>query len=555
MDNVQRDAVGRATALVEEMPAGVARQQSATFIAYRLMMRGACPQALRVLNRELTRVADPTALGGLATGALTGRDARCMAWVAARIDAVLQGHSLNEAQRAELRLRGRTLFALVGQTTRAAGMPRANQTALEIVPDSLGSREFTVGGTSVIVGLSDAPTRLETLLLDRLWEYRRTPLQLALAQALAARAAGEPHFLSPSGWVEVALTLLAAGERDAAQQVLATAGVRFMSLAGLEAELALRRRDAEGAAALVAANDWGTKGKSVYRLIESRPDVLIPFIEGNRVFDGGTSAGLDLMALSAALDRTGHPAEAERAARAALTRFGENDPIQSSPARALARVGNVGAARSLLARALDQPGWEHPEHLRNGIVGGAALAGNLAEVERAIADAPEARRAMLLVSALAAVARTASPLRETLEDQLEARFDGTGGFDVSAETLVLFAQAGVRTRLLVALVRRLERGRQGAAAAIRFANAARQQGPRESAVAGAEAAETLLPEGPQADAELVGLAEFYWRLRLPQKAVALVRRISHPVGRVDAMTRALNPQHVEPRPRLSFVTF
>lgn len=554
MDSMQIDAVARATALIEDMPAGVARQQSAVFIAYRLMMRGDCPNALPVLNRELTRVADPTALGGLVTGALTGRDARCMAWVAARVDAALRGGTLDQAQRAELRLRGHTLFALVGQTTRAATMPPADQTALEIVPEALRHRQIMAGNTVVDISFSDMPTRLETLLLDRLWAYRRTPLQLSFARALAARADSDPDFLSRAGWVEVALVLFGAGEREAAQRVLVAGRVRYMTLAGLEAELAYRGGDLERVVSLLAANDWGTKGNTLYRIFERQPALLVPYIEGDAIFSARPSEGVDLFSLVSWLDRAGQRESAELAARTALRRIGPDRHADARRAETVARIGDFQGARGLLhaAHVREEEGlWR----FRVGIARSAALIGNRKELELVMADAPEGERNAILFGALAAIARTDSPLKELLQDRVEARLAATGGFGASADTIAEFARAGLRDHLLVALVQRLPRGREGAAAAIRIANAARQNGHRELAIAIAEAADALLPEGPQADAELVTLAEFYWRLRLPEKAVAMASRISHPVGRVDAMTRALVPRQVEARPQLSFVSF
>jgi hypothetical protein len=555
MSIAQAEAAGRARALVESLPRGVVRHRAATHLAYRLMMRGDCPRALLVMNRELRHVADPIAVGGLITGALTGRDARCMAWVAARADAVIRIRSLREDRRSELRLRGQALFELVGQMERAAGMPPADAETLAIVPEALRYRQIALGDTILHVGISDAPTRLETLLVDRLWHYRNTPLQLRLARALARRAASEPGFFSRSGWVEVALALLAGGDREAALQILADARVRFMSLAGLEAEAALRAGDYERAASIFAANEWGTKSKSVYRLFETRPDLLIPFIEGQSVFGASSSPALDLVSLSEALDQAGHADGARRAAIAALARFSANGPGQNRRAQAFARTGDFEAANRLLADAMERPGREDPAHFRMAIVRGAALAGNLAQVDRAVAEAPAGLRDLLLVGALAAIARTRSPLFHALEDRLDSRIAEAPGLTVSTDALVAFAEAGMRTALLVSLAERLEPGREGAAAAILIAEAARRHGHGEAAAAIARAAEALLPRGPQADAELVELAGFYWRLGMTGKAISLAMRVSHPVGRVDAMTRALIPTRGESRAKLSFQTF
>ena len=431
MASMQINAVARATALIEEMPAGVARQQSATFIAYRLMMRGDCANALPVLNRELTRVADPTALGGLVTGALTGRDARCMSWVAARVDAVLRGNSLDDAQRAELRLRGRTLFALVGQTARAAAMPPADQTALEIVPEALRRRQVLAGDTVVDISFSDMPTRLETLLLDRLWAYRRTPLQLGFARALAVRAGSDPDFFSRAGWVEVALVLFGAGDRDAAQRVLTVGDVRYMTLAGLEAELAYRRDDLARVVSLLAANDWGTEGTTRYRIFERQPSLLVPYIEGDAIFSARSTSGLNLFALVSWLDHAGQRESAERAARTALQRNDVNETDGAVRAQTLARIGDFQGARSLLAAAVvrEEEGlWR----FRVGIGRSAALVGNREELERVIADAPEGERNAILLGALAAIARTDGPLKELLQDRVEADLTGGGVTEQSA---------------------------------------------------------------------------------------------------------------------------
>lgn len=551
IDAMQLDAAARARALIEAMPDGAARHQAATFLAYRFMMRGNCPEALLVLNRELRGVTDATALGGLVTGALTGRDPRCMARVAARIDAVLRGGSLEDTARAELRFRGRTLFALAGQMNRAAGMPSADPAPLEIVPDEMRAFEFTAGNTIVHVSRADPPRRLQTLLLDRLWAYRRTPLELGLARALSARLPAERDFLTRAGWVEVAYVLFAAGDREAAQRVLTAGDVGYVSLAGLEAEVAWQNGDFERVAAIMAANDWGGEIGTLGKLFERRPSVLLPYVDTDTIFNAASREGFDLHALSSSLDRAGLRDSAERAARAAVGRSAENEYEKAPRAHSLARIGDFDGARRLLAAAEAQkrnPLWP----FRIGIARAAALRGNRAELDRAIAAAPDSERNAMLMSALAAVARTDPALRQDLEDRLEARYAAMGGFNVSEGDLAWLARAGVRTRLILTHVRRFERGRQGAAAALRIANAARIQGLRESALAIAEAAEALLPEGPQADAELVELADFYWRLGLPEKAIALATRISHRVGQVDAMTRALYPRHVEPPLRLSF---
>lgn len=70
----------------------------------------------------------------------------------------------------------------------------------------------------------------------------------------------------------------------------------------------------------------------------------------------------------------------------------------------------------------------------------------------------------------------------------------------------------------------------------------------------AEAAEARLPDGPEADQEIVPLAAVYWKLSRPDKAKALVKRMSHPVGKVEVLARALDPMVGESQPQLSFIT-
>ncbi len=449
----QIEAVDRATALVEAMPRGVMRHQAAAHIAYRLMMRGDCPRALPVMNRELLDVAEPRALDGLITGAVTGRDPRCMAWVAARTDAVLDGASLPEAQRAELRVRGQTLFELVGQMTRASDMPPADEDLLEIVPESERQRQVTVGNLNLHISFAFPPTRRETLTIDRLWDYRGTPLQLRLARALAQRARTQPRFLSPSGWTEVALALFAGGDAAAAAQVLAD-GVRFLSLAGLEAETAFRARDHARAAPIFAANDWGTKRKSIYRIFERQPELFIPYIESEQLFGSDNDAGLHLVSYSEALDRAGHKQAAERAARAALTRLGVDRYGQNRMAYALARTGQVAAARALIGEPASGPHRVPPSLIWEAIVEGATRAGNLAAVERALDDAPADLRNLLLVKAMAAAGPSRSPMHDALEARLAARMAETATFGVSKDALVAFVVGRVRPDLIVALARR-----------------------------------------------------------------------------------------------------
>jgi hypothetical protein len=57
-------------------------------------------------------------------------------------------------------------------------------------------REVPIGDTVLVIGFANPPTRRERLLVDRLWDYRGTELQLALARALAARARTELSFLT-----------------------------------------------------------------------------------------------------------------------------------------------------------------------------------------------------------------------------------------------------------------------------------------------------------------------------------------------------------------------
>lgn len=555
MSSVQLKAVEDATAMVGAMPKGILRDQASTFIAYRLMTRGDCQRALPILNQYLVSVEDLTALGGLATGALTGRDPRCMAWLAARIDAALSTGSLSEDRRAELRLRGQTMFMLVGQLTRSDRMPAADSGMLDEIPESLKHREVALEGLTLQISMADAPTRRETLLIDRLWDYRGTPLQLRLARSLENRAIAEPKFLSEAGWIEVALVLLGAGDRTSAEKLLARTGVRHMSGAGLEAEVALRQNDAKRAVAIFAANDWGTKTKSVYRLIDSWPDVLVPYIEGPKIFGSGLDAKLELVSLSEALDRAGYPASAERAARAATkssetVRYGRNRIAQ-----AFARLGEFNSAGQILLDANKLPQEVDPGQVRLRIAMGAAFAGNLAETLRAINAAPAGQRDWILIETLAAVSQIPSSVRDDLERRLVLRAGQDKRLNVSRDAMARFARGGLHPPLLTSLLGRLEPGRENARLATLMAELARESGHRESALATAEMAETLLPDGPQADAELVSLTELYWKLALPQKATLLASQVSHPVGKIDALTRAFNPSRGESKPKLSFVMF
>lgn len=555
MNARQLEAVDRARSLVEAMPRGVTRHQAAAYIAYRLMMRGDCPRALPVMNRELLDIADPMALNGLITGAVAGRDPRCMAWVAARTDAVLDGGSLPEAQRPELRVRGQTLFELVGQMTRASEMPPADEDLLEIVPESERQRTIPLGDTVLHIGFANPPTRRETLLIERLSDYRGTPLQLRLARAFAQRARTEPRFLSFSGWTEVALALLAGGDPAAAEQVLVDGGFRSLSLAGLQAEAAFREHDYARAAPIFAANQWGVKQKSIYRIFQRRPELFIPYIEGDQVFGADNDTGLHLVSYSEALDRSGHKDAAERAARAALTRLGVHRNGVNRMAYALARIGRVEAARALLGEPADDPNRAHPNLIWEAIVEGATRAGNLVEVERALEDAPANIRNLLLIKAMAAAGPTRSPMHDALEARLAARIAETPTFGVSTDAMVAFVVSRVRPDLIVTLARRLPRRRESAQAAIRVARAARQEGNRALAIAVAEVAGALLPAGPQGDAELVELADVYWRLEMRDLAMALAMRVSHPVGQVDAVSRAFHPTRGDVRTKLSFQTF
>lgn len=134
-----------------------------------------------------------------------------MRWVATRSETVLAKASLTDLQRAELRIRRQTMLMLAGQATRSYKMPAANFSDLDTAPESASMRELELEGLTVRISLGDAPQLRETLLINRLWDYRGTPLQLLLAKSLEKRAAVEPKFMTGTGWIEVALVLLGVG--------------------------------------------------------------------------------------------------------------------------------------------------------------------------------------------------------------------------------------------------------------------------------------------------------------------------------------------------------
>ncbi|MBA4751036.1 MAG: hypothetical protein H2055_02235 [Sphingopyxis sp.] len=551
----QKQALKGALANVSTMPEGLARDQASTFVAYRLMMRGDCQQALPVMKRYLVEVADPVALGGLATGALTGRDPLCMRWVATRIETALAKAPLTDPQRAELRIRGQTMLMLAGQATRSYKMPTADFSELDIVPESVSQRELALEGLTVHIALGDAPRVRETLLINRLWDYRGTPLQIRLAKSLEKRATAEPKFLTSTGWIEVALVLLGAGERESAERLLETADVRYINGAGLVAEAALRQGDRNHTVWLIAQGEWVTKSKTVSRLMESWPAAFIPHIEQSKMLGTDFDAKLTLISYSEALDRAGFPDAAERAVRAALKIPDGDHYGRGRQAQALARLGDLEAARGLVRDAEQRPQIEDPYYVRLGVAKGAALSGNLDEAMMTIEAAPAGERDRILIDTLAAVSSIPSNLRDSLEQKLLRRAGSGQPLAVSPDAMAEFARGGLRSELLTAPILRLQRGRQNAQLVTRLADLARQSGHRANAMAIAELAETLLPDGPQADAELVALADLYWKLSSPEKATLIASRVSHQVGAVDALTRAFNPTRGENQPKLSFVTF
>ena len=555
MSAFQKEALGTALTKVSAMPAGLDRDQAATFVAFRLMMRGDCPQALPIMKKYLVKVADPVAFGGLATGALTGRDPLCMGWVATRIETALSKAPLTDPQRAELRIRGQTMLMLAGQATRSYKMPAADFSDLDTVPESASQRELALEGLTVHISLSDAPRLRETLLINRLWDYRGTPLQLRLAKALEKRASAEPKFLTSPGWIEVALALLAAGERQSAERLMETTDVRYINGDGLVVEAALRQGDVQRTVELIAQGEWVTKSKTVSRLTESWPAAFIPYIEQPSMFGTDFNAKLDLISYSEALDRAGFPEAAERAARAALNIPDGDHYGRGRQAQALARLGYLEAARDLVRDAEQRPKIEDPYYVRLGVAKGAALAGNLDAAAAAIKAAPTAERDLILIDTLAAVGPVPSNVRDSLEQRLLRRLASGKPLVVSPEAMAEFARAGLRSELLTVPISRMERGRKNARLVTLLADLARQSGHRANAIVIAGLAEPLLPEGPQADAELVALADLYWKLSSPEKAAVIASRVSHQVGSIDALTRAFNPTRGENQPKLSFVTF
>ncbi|MGL3820426.1 tetratricopeptide repeat protein [Sphingopyxis sp. R3-92] len=555
MSAFQKQAFKDALAKVSTMPEGLVRDQASTFVAFRLMMRGDCPQALPIMTKYLVKVADPVALGGLATGALTGRDPLCMRWVATRIETALTKAPLTDPQRAELRIRGQTMLMLAGQATRSYKMPAANFSDLDTVPESASMRELELEGLTVHISLGDAPRRRETLLINRLWDYRGTPLQLLLAKSLEKRAAVEPKFLTSTGWIEVALVLLGAGERRSAERLLETTGVRYINGEGLVVEAALRQGDIQHTVELIARGDWVTKGKTVSRLTESWPAAFIPYVEQPSMFGTDFNAKLGLISYSEALDRAGFPEAAERAARAALKIPDGDHYGRGRQAQALARLGHLEAARDLVREAEQRPKIEDPYYVRLGVARGAALSGNFDEAIMAIEAAPARERDHILVDTLAVVGSIPSNVRDSLEQRLLRRLGSGQPLAVSADAMVEFARAGLRPELLTGAISRMERGRKNARLVTQLADLARQSGHSANAIIIAGLAETLLPDSPQADAELVALADLYWKLSSPDKATAISSRVSHQVGSIDALTRAFNPARGENQPKLSFVTF
>lgn len=119
-----------------------------------------------------------------------------------------------------------------------------------------------------------------------------------------------------------------------------------------------------------------------------------------------------------------------------------------------------------------------------------------------------------------------SNVRDKLEQWLSRRLASGEPLVVSAEAMAEFARAGLRSELLAVPVSRMERGRKSARLVTLLADLARQSGHRANAIVTAGLAEPLLPEDPQADAELVALADLYRKLSLPQKAAAIASRFS-----------------------------
>lgn len=557
-DPVAAAAQAEALALIAGMPQGLMRQQAATYLVRRLLYRGQCERALPILNRELIRLDDPDALGGIAIAVIAKRDARCMAWTAARLKAAAEEPGMPEQARAMLQMRATTLFNLVGQLSRAYAVGPVDSELLAVVPPELATRELKLDGLTVMVGISDAPSVYQLLLLEKLDAYGGTPLQGRLARYLAARAKHDPKLLTDSGWVEVGLVLLAEGDEGRAQQLLADAAVKLISLEGLRAEAALRRKEHAEALGIFARARWPVREKSYYRLIADSPELLIPYIDDDRFWDE-SDAELDLASLSEALDAAKDPLSAERAARASVRhaeerKEGRNGRLlgPNRHAQMLMRLGRVQEAQAVFAQATSRGEYD-PDMMRAFMAQGAMARGDGASVFSLLGDVRQGAQTWVLAKFLAEVPHAPADLRGQLAAKLKAR---AGAKPILSESMIIdLAAAGAPADLMLALLEGDSASETSLSRTERAAMGAFVGGHAALARILADRAVVLRPPGRSGDASLLRMSRLFWLLDDPAMALRLARQVSHPFDKVAAVSQLISPRVQASRPKLSFETF
>lgn len=546
-------AYREALAVTRRMPSGSARREAAFYLAYRLIHRGLCQEALPILNGELARLDGPAGLAAIGRGSALAGDPRCIAWSAARLKAAAaEPGKMKPGNRAAIRFHAATLSNLLGMAG-GGEVTAVDEQALSFMPDELRGTTVVVDGLGIQIGFANPPRAHQVLLLERLALFRGTPLAIRLARGLAARAGAEPAYFTDVGWIRVALALLEDGDPDGARRLLADGKVSLISFEGLEAEAAFRRGEYEEAARRFAGSDWPTRMNSVTKLGRLAPAALLPWLDEEGYW-GGNNAFRELAMLVESLDRRGDGAGAERAAAAALRHF-VNQGAYNREALILSRLGDMEGARSAILAA-EKEGRVNLPLVRVGMAAGAAMRGDADRALAVIGEVPARYRGYALVKLLTDTPGASPAVKQRIEKSLERLLGKRERIAVAADTIVSLARTGASAVLLARLSRQPIKPESRSRLAISVAWAAAEAGHSRLAHVLADRAIGAAPrERRGRDTHYVALAHIYAHLGDIDAAIRMAHRAPDPARKVDALTRFMEPPPPNLVPKLSFETF
>lgn len=543
LDPVEERAAAEALAQVRTMPRGREREVAAFALAFRLLERDQCQRALRVLNEELIADSDPSDLDSLALSAIEARDLRCMAWVAARVEASARRADLKPDVRAILKVRATTLFNVVGQLDRAVGGKAEVEPSLGYVPEADKRRSVVIDGLAIDIQFSDMPTVGEKLLLDQLDAYRGTPLFRRSLLDLAERAGPQPKLLSSGGWDEIAVLLAEAGEEAAAVELLAKVGnERHFTLDGLRAEVALRAKQYPRAAQLMAKAGYYGHVHQLYTLMREQPMALLPYLADEAAWEGPPNDVLHLASYSEALDRAGEPAAAEAAAREMLARAGRKGRAlaPNRSAQMASRLGRLAEARAQLQSPKAGGTGTDPLIIRRGIAVGLALRGDSETLFRFAAESPSRQRIWLLGEVLGKAVGARRDLLTSIAAQLAALLGQEPSAQVTPTWIETLARSGSGGAPLLGIVRNSrDRAKRGALALAAAQGAAGARSDAAPALA-EEARRQFGAAIP--DRALQELARLYWYSGHGELALQAATLSRAPLARVLALTEIIRPR-------------